>query len=73
LSGTPPLKEKEEGGTPVDRGFDRCLHSTAGGFTFPDSPRTELFLNGENVGRRGCPGDTGVVRSFCGAGGGGGQ
>jgi hypothetical protein len=26
---------------------------TGGGFYFPDSPRTELFLNGENVGRRG--------------------
>jgi len=43
----------QEGGKPNDRGFDRSLNAAAGGFYFPDSPRTELFLNGENVGRRG--------------------
>ena len=41
------------GVVPWTRGFDRSLNSAAGGFYFPDSPRTELFLNGENVGRRG--------------------
>lgn len=41
------------GVTPWTRGFDRSLNAAAGGFYFPDSPRTELFLNGENVGRRG--------------------
>lgn len=43
----------EHGVTPWNRGFDRSLSATAGGFYFPDSPRTDLFLNGENVGRRG--------------------
>ena len=41
------------GVAPWTRGFDRSLNAAAGGFYFPDSPRTELFLNGENVGRRG--------------------
>ena len=46
---------QEHGVTPWTRGFDRSLNAAAGGFYFPDSPRTELFLNGENVGRRGGP------------------
>jgi len=44
---------QEHGVTPWTRGFDRSLNAAAGGFYFPDSPRTDLFLNGENVGRRG--------------------
>lgn len=43
---------QEHGQTPWTRGFDRSLNAAAGGFYFPDSPRTDLFLNGENVGRR---------------------
>jgi arylsulfatase len=39
------------GVTPWERGFDRSLNAAAGGFYFPDSPRTELFLNGRNVSR----------------------
>src|SRR5262249_53897475 len=30
------------GVTPWGRGFDRSLNSAAGGFYFPDSPRTEV-------------------------------
>jgi arylsulfatase len=44
---------QEHGVTPWTRGFDRTLNAAAGGFYFPDSPRTDLFLNGEHVGRRG--------------------
>ncbi len=44
---------QNHGVTPWTRGFDASLNAAAGGFYFPDSPRTELFLNGENVGRRG--------------------
>ena len=43
------------GVTPWGRGFDRTLTSAAGGFYFPDSPRTELFLNGKTVGRTNDP------------------
>jgi arylsulfatase A-like enzyme len=43
------------GVTPWGRGFDRSLNSPAGGCYFPDSPRTELFLNGKNVGRTNAP------------------
>jgi arylsulfatase len=43
---------QNHGVAPWNRGFDRSLNAAAGGFYFPDSPRTELFLNGENVGRR---------------------
>jgi len=46
---------QERGVTPWTRGFERSLNAAAGGFFFPDSPRTDLFLNGENVGRRGGP------------------
>ncbi|HPM84567.1 MAG TPA: arylsulfatase [Candidatus Anammoximicrobium sp.] len=46
---------QERGVTPWTRGFDRSLNAAAGGFYFPDSSRTELFFNGENVGRRGGP------------------
>jgi len=41
------------GVAPWTRGYERTLNAAAGGFYFPDSPRTEIFLNGENVGRRG--------------------
>ena len=41
------------GVVPWERGFERSLNAAGGGFYFPDSPRTEVFLNGENVGRRG--------------------
>jgi len=44
---------QEHGVTPWTRGFDRSLNAAAGGFYFPDSPRTDLFLNGAHVGRRG--------------------
>lgn len=44
---------QEHGVAPWTRGFDRSLNAAAGGFYFPDSPRTDLFLNGEHVGRRG--------------------
>jgi len=44
---------QNHGVAPWLRGFERSLNAAAGGFYFPDSPRTELFLNGENVGRRG--------------------
>ncbi len=37
------------GVTPTGRGFDRALHAAAGGFYFPDSPRAQLFLNGEKI------------------------
>ncbi len=37
----------EEGGRPQERGFDRSLNAAAGGFYFPETPRAELFLNGE--------------------------
>lgn len=44
---------QNHGVVPWQRGFDRSLNAAAGGFYFPDSPRTDLFLNGEHVGRRG--------------------
>jgi arylsulfatase len=34
---------------PTGRGFDRALNSPTGGFYFPDSPRAQLFLNGEKI------------------------
>jgi len=43
------------GVAPWTRGFERSLNAAAGGFYYPDSPRTDLFLNGEHVGRRGGP------------------
>lgn len=43
------------GVAPWTRGYELTLNAAAGGFFFPDSPRTELFLNGRNVGRRGGP------------------
>ncbi|MCE9610600.1 MAG: arylsulfatase [Chthoniobacter sp.] len=42
-----------QGCVPWTRGFDRSLNAAAGGFYFPDSPRTDLFLNGTKIGRRG--------------------
>lgn len=44
---------QEKGVTPWTRGFDRSLNAAAGGFYFPDSPRTDLWLNGEHAGRWG--------------------
>lgn len=44
---------QQHGATPWGRGFDRSLNAAAGGFYFADSPRTELYLNGNLVGRRG--------------------
>jgi len=44
---------QERGATPWGRGFDRSLNAPAGGFYFADSPRADLYLNGEHVGRRG--------------------
>jgi arylsulfatase A-like enzyme len=44
---------QNHGVAPWTRGFDRSLNAAAGGFYFPDSPRTELFLNGEKVAARG--------------------
>src|SRR5262245_33307071 len=43
------------GVTPWNRGFDRSLNSAVGGFYFPDSPRTEIFLNGKSLGRTNAP------------------
>ena len=43
------------GVTPWGRGFDRSLNAAAGGFYFPDSPRTEVFLNGKSLGRTNAP------------------
>jgi len=43
------------GVTPWGRGFDRSLSAAAGGFYFHDSPRADLFLNGEHVGRTNAP------------------
>jgi len=37
------------GVTPSNRGFDRTLTAASGGFYFPDSPRAQLFLNGEKI------------------------
>jgi len=44
---------QNHGVVPWQRGFERSLNAAGGGFYFPDSPRTDLFLNGEHVGRRG--------------------
>ena len=44
---------QNHGVTPWGRGFERSINGPVGGFYYPDSPRTEVFLNGENVGRRG--------------------
>jgi arylsulfatase len=44
---------QNHGVVPWQRGFDRSLNAAGGGFYFPDSPRTELYLNGENIGLRG--------------------
>jgi arylsulfatase len=46
---------QNQGVTPWGRGFDRSLTAAAGGFYFPDSPRTEIFLNGKSLGRNGDP------------------
>jgi arylsulfatase A-like enzyme len=37
------------GVTPWGRGFDRSLNAAAGGFYFPESPKAQLFLNGEAI------------------------
>ena len=41
------------GVAPWTRGYERTINAAAGGFYFPDSSRTEIFLNGEKAGRRG--------------------
>ncbi len=46
---------QNHGVTPWQRGFDRTLTAAAGGFFFPDSPRTDLFYNGKHVGRTNAP------------------
>src|SRR4051794_31386338 len=46
---------QEHGVTPRKRGFDRSLNAPAGGFYFPDSPRTQLFLDGKAIGPRAEP------------------
>jgi arylsulfatase len=46
---------QNHGVVPWGRGFARSLNSAAGGFYFPDSPRTNLFFNGQEVGRTGDP------------------
>ena len=43
------------GVVPWERGFERSLNAAVGGFYFPDSPRTDLFLNGQHVGRNDDP------------------
>ena len=40
---------QNHGVTPKSRGFDRSLNAVAGGFFFADSPRAELFLDGEKL------------------------
>jgi arylsulfatase len=44
------------GVVPWERGFDRSLNAPAGGFYFHDSPRADLYLNGQHVGRGGTNG-----------------
>lgn len=44
---------QNHGVTPWGRGFERNLTSAVGGFYYPDSPRANLFLNGESVASRG--------------------
>ncbi len=46
---------QEHGVTPWRRGFERSLNAAAGGFYYPDSPRTDLFFNGQHVGRNDDP------------------
>jgi arylsulfatase A-like enzyme len=46
---------QNHGVTPWQRGFERSLNATAGGFYFPDSPRAEVFLNGKNLGATNAP------------------
>jgi arylsulfatase A-like enzyme len=38
---------QNQGVVPWERGFDRSLNAAAGGFYFPGSAKTRLFLNGE--------------------------
>jgi arylsulfatase len=40
---------QEKGVTPWGRGFDRSLNAPAGGFSYPESARAKLFLNGEAI------------------------
>ena len=47
---------QNQGVVPWERGFERSLNAPAGGFYYHDSARTELFLNGQNVGRGGTNG-----------------
>ncbi len=48
------------GVTPWTRGFQRSLNAAAGGFYFPDSPRAQLFLNGDAI----APDDPRLPRSW---------
>jgi arylsulfatase len=47
---------QNQGVVPWERGFQRSLNAPAGGFYFHDSPRADLFLNGQHVGRGGTNG-----------------
>ncbi len=47
---------QNQGVVPWERGFQRSLNAPAGGFFFHDSPRANLFLNGQHVGRGGTNG-----------------
>jgi arylsulfatase len=47
---------QNQGVVPWERGFQRSLNAAAGGFYFHNSPRTDLFLNGQHVGRGGTHG-----------------
>ena len=40
---------QNHGVTPWGRGFDRNLTAPTGGFSYPQSPRAELFLNGQAI------------------------
>ena len=40
---------QNQGVTPKSRGFDRSLNAPAGGFYYAESPRAELYLDGEKI------------------------
>jgi hypothetical protein len=43
----------ETGSNPWERGFQRSVNSTLGGFYFPDGPRAKLFEDGKPIAPRG--------------------